>query len=348
VNARLKKALPWIGYAAFYVFVLSLFAYLTFPYERLKERIVAEFNARQLGGAGMRLELEELDGYWLSGIEAEGVRLVGATEPPGEDGKTAKPKVLTIDEAHARVSLLRLLFGTTHVNFGADAFGGEISGHTSDNGEQQSLELELEELDVSGVPMLEGIVGLPLTGKLQGKVDWVLPEGKLSKAEGKLELIIVNLTAGDGKAKIRDTIALPKLDAGELTLKAEATDGRLDVKELSAKGPDLELVADGKVRLREPFESSLVEMSLRFKFTERYTNKNDMTRGLFGAPGSSIPGVFDLDPKNRRAKRPDGFYSWRLTGPIAHLNFEPAALAGASSSRPGVGNLRGFSPRSED
>ena len=102
---------------------------------------------------------------------------------------------------------------------------------------------------------------------------------------------------GDGKAKIRDTIALPKLDAGELVLEAEAADGRLKIDKLTAKGHDLELVADGRIRLRDPFDSSLAELNLRFKFSDAYTNKNDMTRGLFGAPGSNIPGLFDLNPE---------------------------------------------------
>jgi len=381
LSPRARLILRWVGYGAFYSFCLVIFAYLTFPYDRLKNRIIAEFNARQLAGAGVRLELEDLDGYWFSGIEAEGVRLVKPSDSTaaagdgsgakGEDtqGEAAKSeaskqngakgeadkdeadkadpsKGLSIEDVHARVSILRWIFGTTRINFGADAFGGEISGYTSDSGDAQELSVQAETVNVAGIPMLEGLVGLPLEGQLDGTIELMLPEGKLSQAEGTITMNIAALSVGDGKAKIRETIALPKLDAGKLVFEAEVTEGRLDIKQLSAEGPDLELVADGRIRLRDPFESSLVEMSLRFKFTDRYTNKNDMTRGLFGAPGSSVPGVFDLDPKNRRAKRPDGFYSWRLTGPVGHLTFEPAALGGgpASSGRK-ARSLRGFSKR---
>ena len=70
-----------------------------------------------------------------------------------------------------------------------------------------------------------------------------------------------------------------------------------------------------------------------------------MTRGLFGAPGSNIPGLFDLDPKNRRAKRPDGFYGWRITGPLSKLQFEPAPLSTSPTGAPTAGPMRGFSPR---
>jgi type II secretion system protein N len=345
-NERLRRIARYVGYPLFYVFAFWLFVFWTFPHDRLRDRLVAEFNARQTGENPLRLEIEDTSWYWLTGIEAEGVRLTSLAPPPAtEEGKTAKPKVVTLDELHARASLLRLIVGTLHLSFGADAFGGKIAGVTSDADEARSIEVEIEDVSVADLPILGEAVGLPLTGVLAGTIDLRLPEGKLSRGEGKIELKITGITVGDGKAKIRDTIALPKLDAGELVLEAEATNGRLKVSKLTAKGPDLELIADGAIRLRDPFESSLAELSLRFKFADSYTNKNDMTRGLFGAPGSSVPGLFDLDPKNRRAKRSDGYYGWRISGPIAHLNFEPAPTAGAGAAAPGAAPMRGFSPR---
>ena len=149
---------------------------------------------------------------------------------------------------------------------------------------------------------------------------------------------------GDGKAKIRNTIALPKLDAGEMTFTAEATDGRLKIEKFSAKGKDIEVVADGSVRLRDPMDQSLAELSLRFAFSDAYKNKNDITRGLFGAPGSSMPGLFDLDPKTKRAKRPDGFYAWRLVGPLGRMEPQPAPMGASGSAAPSR-SMRGFSPR---
>ena len=79
-----------------------------------------------------------------------------------------------------------------------------------------------------------------------------------------------------------------------------------------------------------------MSLNARFKFNDRFTNKDDMTRGLFGAPGSSVPGLFDLVPQNKHAKRADGFYGWRVNGTISHPTFLPSALgagdAGASHS----------------
>jgi type II secretion system protein N len=344
VNPRVLRIARYVGYPLFYLFALLVFVGLTFPFERLKNRIVSEFNARPSAERPLRLEIDELSGYWLTGLEAEGVRLV-SPPPPEEDAKTAKPKIVTLDEVHVRASVLRLLVGIVRASFGGKAFGGEVSGYLSDGGDARALFLELENVSVADLPLLGDAVGLPLVGTSSGTADLEMPEQKLARAKGKIELVISGLSVGDGKAKIRDTIALPKLDAGELVFQAEAEEGRLKIEKLSANGPDLELSADGRIRLRDPFESSLVELSLRFKFTDKYKNKNDMTRGLFGAPGTTIPGIFDLDPKNRRAKRTDGSYGWRITGPISHLSFEPAPTASSPAGGAAPPPVRGFSPR---
>jgi len=330
MTPRARQILRWVGYVAFYLFALLVFAYLTFPYNRLGDRIVQEFNASQTGPKPMRLRLGDMSSYWLNGVEAENITLTS----PGElddQGKPGKPKVLKIDTAHASVSLLRLLFGSLHLSFGADAFGGELAGSTSLSDEGRKLEIELENLDLGQAPLFGDIVGLPLSGKLNGSVDFLMPEEKLAKADGKISLKVTNLAAGDGKAKIRDTIALPRLDAGELVLEAEAKAGVVKITTFSANGPDLKLDSDGSLRLRDPYDTSLLNLNVSFKFQDRYTNKSDITKSLFGS--GSMPGLFDLDPKMKHAKRADGSYGWRASGALMRLNFMPQPASPGSAAK---------------
>lgn len=347
MSPRLRRILKWMLYPLFYFFAFALFALWTFPYDRLKDRLVAEFNARQPAGTGTRIEIENMSGYWLHGIEAEGVKLVAPPPPPGEDGKPKEARVMKIEQIHVSISLLRLLVGTKHIKFGGDVFGGKVDGFTSDADDSRTINVELDGVSVSDLPVLREVVGLPMSGALSGTVELVLPEAKLSKAGGKIDLKITDLTVGDGKEKIQNTIALPKLEAGELVLEAEATEGRLKISKLNGNGKHLEVVSDGSIRLRDPLDASLAELSMRFKFSDAYKTKDDMTKGLFGEPGSPLPGLFDLNPKNKRAKRPDGFYAFRMTGPLAKLDMQPSPL-GAAGGAPGAaprntGN-RGFSP----
>jgi type II secretion system protein N len=323
VTPRLRRILISVGYGSAYSFLLLLFFYLTFPYDRLKDRIVRDFNARQTGPDPMRLEIDEIDSYWLSGVEAEGVRLVSKAEAPRDaKDKKAKDKVTGIEHAHARLSILSLLIGRRSVSFGADAFGGAVEGTIVDSDAERNVEIEIEALDLGQTPLLAGLLGLPVSGALSGTIELVAPEARLSKANGKIALKVTGVSVGDGKAKIRDLIALPKLDAGELTIAADAKAGQVKVTEISARGPDLELSADGGIRLRDQADQSYLNLTTEFKFTDRYTNKDDLTRALFGKSGA-----FDLDPKNRRAKRSDGFYSWRITGSLSKPLFAPNPMA---------------------
>lgn len=317
MTPRLRRTLTGVGYGAAYVFLLVIFFYLTFPYDRLKSRIVGDFNARQTGPDPMRLEVDELDSYWFSGVEAEGVRLVTKADE-AQAGKAKKTKVTGIEHAHARLSILSLLIGRRTVTFGADAFGGSVAGTISDSDAERNVDVEIEGLDLGQTPLLAGLLGLPVAGALSGTIDLTSPEARLSKGNGKIALKVSGLSVGDGKAKIRDIIALPKLDAGELVLAAEVKGGQMKVTQFSANGPDLELSAEGGIRLRDQVDQSYLNLTAEFKFTDRYTNKDDLTKALFGRSGA-----FDLDPKNRRARRSDGFYAWRVSGALGRPTFAP-------------------------
>lgn len=331
---RLRKFLPWVGYPVFYLVVFALFTRCTFPYESVRDRVVAEFEASQKQ-PGKRLEIDELGGHWLFGVKAEGVRLI--TEPPPKLGAAAgeapRPKVMAVDSLKLSVGLLRRLFGTWAVSYEAEVRGGVIEGTFFQNAEGARIVASAKDVGVAGLSVLEDLVELPLGGELSGSLRLVLPEGKMSQAEGELELAIADLSVGDGKAKIRDAIALPKLHAGDLILKAQAVEGRLNVQELSARGPDFELQSEGNLRLREPFDVSLADLNLGFKFTDAYMTRNDITKSLFGEPGSRVPGLFDMDPKIRRSKADDGYYRWKIAGPMARLNFRPAARAANRAGR---------------
>ena len=82
MKRRLITIAKWIGYPLFYLLCLLLFIYATFPFDMLKNRIIAEFARNQQRRATaanvqpMRLEIGELDGYWFSGIEIKNARLI--------------------------------------------------------------------------------------------------------------------------------------------------------------------------------------------------------------------------------------------------------------------------------
>lgn len=333
MTPRVKKWLAWTGYPLAYLCLLAFFARLTFPFDRLRDRVVGEFNAQQAPSA--RLRIEDMSGYWLAGVEASKIELTQIPKgKPGQPVPDAKPKTTRIDSAHVSVSLLRALFGTTAISFGADAFGGELSGKVTSSSSEQNYDLDLEKLDVGQVPFLDELVGLPMKGMLAGQTDLTLPDKNWAKSEGKVEFTITGLRVGDGKAKVLNAIALPEINVGSVDFSAAVTAGRLKVDKLAAKGNDLDLGVDGGIRLRDPLGTSLLDLTLKFKFSDKYRNKNDTTRALLGAPGSTSPGLFELTPQVQRSKRQDGYYGWRIGGTLDHPTFDPSSAGAAAAAHP--------------
>ncbi len=332
LSPKMRRILALSGYPLFYLFCLFLFAYWTFPYERLKERLLVELDAQRGNNPNaQRVEIDSLGPYWFSGLSAKGLRLI-TPKPLGAEGDTT-PSKLTFDEAHVRVSILPLLIARVTVHFGAKAFGGTIDGWTRNGSDGRRIEADLEDIDVGKVEVLGDLVGgLPLAGTLNGSLEWMLPDQKLSKATGTLNLTITDLAAGDGKTKIAGKLALPKANVGNFELASEAKDGVLKVTKLGAQGQDLDFAGDGKISLRDPFADSLADLYLRFRFSDGYKGKNEMTKSLFGTPGSTMPALFELaDPRIKTSKRSDGYYAWHMSGLLKSARFDPAPAGGSSA-----------------
>ncbi len=335
MSPRVKRAVGFAVYPLFYLVLLLGFARLTFPYERLKERLTNEFNAQQ-GPRGMRLRIDALEGYWLSGVVAKGVRLTMApkaqpsTATSGEE--TRPPATMVVDTARLSVSLLGLLFGSTDLGFALEIGSGKIEGSALSSSSEQAFEVSIDSVPLSQLPMLVDLVGLPLKGMLNGELELVLPERSAQKGEGRIALVLTGVAAGDGKAKILNTIALPELKVGNFNLKATVTEGKVKVDALSAKGSDFEMAGDGLIRLRESLTTSSLDLGVHFKFLDAYKGKSDITRGLFGTPGSTVPGLFEMNDKVRRSKREDGFYGWRVMGTLQRPLFEPSSSMVARSA----------------
>lgn len=325
---KLAKSSAFVAYPLFYLFCLMIFAAVTFPYEKLKQRIVASFNADQRASGGQtELSIESMGGYWLSGVRMRGVSLLMASTEVG----TAPTKV-SIDQASVRRALLPMLVGHADTSFDVRAFGGEASGWYDVSGDDESIDVTLESLDLGMIGPLTDLLGVPIAGTLGGTVRLKMPGSKLSKSTGQVSLEAKAIAVGDGKAKIKGAFALPRIELGTLTLAADAKEGLLKITKFVAGGRDMDVQGEGRITLRDAALDSLGDVQVRFRINDAYREKSEITKTLFGSPGSSAPALFELaDPKIKQSKRADGFYAWAGRGPLRRLDFTPA---GGSSSHP--------------
>jgi len=335
LSAGKLKYLKWVGYAFAYILAFILFAYVSFPYERLRQYVVSAYNSTQTVGPQNRLEIDSLTWSWrFPGIVAEGVRLV-VPPPVVPDGeKLPPPRYLEAEEVFVSASALALLTGAREASFGAQALDGDVAGWASDSAAGRRLELQLDGVNPGSIPQLASTVGLPIGGSLSGHISVEIPEGNFTKAEGTVELSAEDLVLGDGKAKIQNTIALPELHMGAFVLKAQIVSGRLKIDECTAQGRDVDLALTGSIRLRPKLENSVADLELKFSFAEKYRNQSDVTKAIFGQPESKIPGLFDTVTGSHLTKQDDGSYGARLSGTLARLT--PRPMAGARRSKDGA------------
>lgn len=371
LKQRLLVVLRWSLYPAFYVLCLFAFFYATFPWDRVKDRIIAEFDATQAskGSEAQRLEIGSITGYWFTGVEIENAKLVipptaseiaaaelaakrsaagdddddaaaaGDDDEAGADGdekaapkKNAKAKaplgprdtILLIDRATARVELWPLLSGRVQVSFHAEAFGGTIEGSVPVQGKGGDIDVAIENVDLGQVGIIKSVLTMPLRGIATGELTLARGDtGKLSKSTGALRLVVDDAVIGDGKAKIANMITLPPAKLGKVEIAADAEGGQLKVSKFGAAGGDLELSAEGVVKLKDRWKSSALDLFLRFKFADAYRSRDDKTKVIFGEPGSKIPGLIDSQPKIKRAKRPDESYGIHVYGSLKAPKYEP-------------------------
>ncbi len=319
VFERYQGKLAYAGYTAFYLAAFGGFLFTTFPYRVLRDRVVLDFAKEQRKAPHPKtLTIETLGPAW-GGVRASGVKIVTPGEKPAD-----KPSSLAISELVLKPSLTAALVGSTDVSFVAQVFGGSAEGRVVSSKDERSILVKLAHIDLKQSEGAAASVGLPVEGYVDGSMRLELPEGKGAKANGVAQFEITELAIGDGKAKFRDQLAMPKLTVGTLVFNAEAKDGSLKIAKLGASGKDLELQGEGRIKVSDFLGDSVLECTLRFKVADGYRSKNEVTVSLFGKPDSAVPGIVEIaEPRLRTAKRLDGFYSFRVRGTVDRPEFMP-------------------------
>jgi len=320
-----RKVLLYVGYVSFFFFCFVLFAYWTFPYDRLRDYIVQEVERPagpdgQRRPSGVELEIAELSPSWVTGVELEGVRVVKHPEEP--DGS---PIEITLDEVSARVGVFSLLSGETDLSFDATVGGGIIEGQYEETETTTHIEAELEEVQLRQLGVAKSLIGLPVGGLANGQVLLTISDDN-SQTTGNVDLSIASLQIGGGQVPVpgmSSGLTVERIDAGTLEIAMDVDDGVARIEKLESDGEDLAVEGSGTIRLMRPLKMSRLDLMLRVAFSEAYRNRSDHTRRLFSA--------MDFVPDLRAAKTPDGALQWRVNGSFGSR----IATSPAGRARPG-------------
>jgi len=282
-----KKILKWAGYPAFFLLCFVFFAYKTFPYERLADRLAEQARAR-----GYEIEVIDLTHSGLTGLTFEGLRVV----LPAEEG--SPPLDMIFDELTVSASLFSLMSDTKSFSFDAEIAGGEAEGDVSVGTDNMDVEAEIESINLAAVPALRKFTKVPTTGTLNGEIELSMPS-EVAESTGNVEITIDSLNVGDGQTQLDipgwGGLTLDRADAGDLELLATITEGTLTIDRAKSHGQDLKLDAVGKVRLLRPIKRSELNLMVRVKIEDAYKERSAKVATMLELASSSLESAMTSD-----------------------------------------------------
>jgi len=324
-----------------FVFALQL----TFPYNRVKDKIVEALSTKYDVTIGS-VERSVIPGR----VYFKAVTL--RTRPTKAD-ETAS--TLYIEKLEVDLGILALVKGAAKVRIDATIASGHLKGTIQISKSGTVIDMEGVDLPAGNLPMKEAI-GLPMSGKLEISVQLDLPNEKnkagksapdWTKASGEINFECPSgCVFGDGKTKLKpklknarsqafagDGIDFGKISVDNMLAKVVIKDSSLDLEKFEAKSQDGELHIDYQMALAPEFGESGVMGCLRFKGSEGLSKREPKTFAALTTTGASIgpDGLFHikLDGRFKEMKRLAQF-----CGPSVKSAMDDPGAAG--NSRPNL------------
>lgn len=282
------RILKWTGYPLFFFACFVFFAYRTFPYERLADRLVREAHTH-----GYEIEIIDLTNSGLTGLTFENLRVLLPSE-----GEGSPPAEVIFDELTVSTSLFSLMSDTKSYSFDAELAGGEAQGDILLGENNMEVEAEFEDIDLEALSILRKFTKVPLTGILNGEIVLAMPS-EVAESSGNVEITIEGLNIGDGESKLDipgwGGLTLDKADAGNLELIATIEEGSAKVERATSHGKDLELDLLGKVRLLRPLKRSELNVMLRVKIQDAYKERSAKVATMLELASSGLKAALTTD-----------------------------------------------------
>ena len=337
----------WVGYPLFFMFWFVTFIYVTFPYDRLKETIVSAVEGPRRSPSGtsipsnMQMSIGSLGPTFFPGVSARNVSLTFLPTKTGEH-----PVTMRMTHVTAHIGLFALMGGHANTDIAIDGMGGTVEARI-DNAIQgprpglRDLHATLDNVRVAEIAPLVALVGLPMSGAMDATVELHVPDGHIEQAAGSMSLTIDDLRIGDGHAQYQiprfGGITIEQIRAGRLDGAITIREGVATIDRLTARSPEFNFQADGRVDLQPVLGDSSMNAGVRFQLTDAYRHKSEQA--------GRIMSVMDIVPDLQAARRPDGMLAFRCRGTFTRgLTCPPDRGGGGGAGRQALppSSRRGF------
>jgi type II secretion system protein N len=161
---------------------------------------------------------------------------------------------------------------------------------------------------------------VPIAGAVDLKLDLRSETGRFADADGHVSVGISQFVLGDGKNPSTIggmPITVDEIVISEIAIELDVKKGTATVEKSELKSTDFAAAVEGTIALADPLSRSRLDLYLRFKFLDGYTNKSPTAKMLV----STLPEVSNAF---KRSLRTDGFFGFRYRGLFGAAQFSPA------------------------
>ncbi|MCX5743256.1 MAG: type II secretion system protein GspN [Proteobacteria bacterium] len=314
----MRKVVRGIG---FFVLALVTFVFgvqLTFPYDRVKAKIVDALSEKYDASIG---DVER--GFLPGTVTFKAISI--KTRPAQADlDRVAKIEdekeraiqrallvtTVFVDKLEVHLGVLALIGGKVSVDLDTKIGSGQIAGSIAVSKDGTEIDLEGHDLPGLRLPLREAFSGLPLDGKVQFSVVADLPNvknkaGKVGPDWSKAEAAISfecpsNCTLGDGVAKfhpkvkksseatVKDGLDFNKLFVQSMVAKLEVKKGVAEITKFEMASKDLEMHLQLLLNLAPEVGDSMAAGCFRYKPSEELLKREPKTYSAFMLIGGPL------------------------------------------------------------
>lgn len=283
---KLKTA----GYILLALVSYILFFELTFPYEKLCDRI----SIRLKEATGLDIKIKGLNHALPLGLAAREIFIPFSIAD--------REEVLNLNSFTVRPLYIPLLTAGWGVKIKADVFKGEIEGSYRRRKDNETVFFDLEELNLSELDFLSTLnVVMEGMASLNGEME--MTHLNIVDAKGKADILLNDLEV---KGMNIGGFEIPGIDLGRFSGELKLDKGKVTAKNLLLSGGDVDAILSGHLLIKKRILSSILRMEAKYKPT-----------------GTLKEGVDVLLSSYHKRKDKSGYYTLLLQGPLSNIKVKP-------------------------
>ena len=346
LSSRLRGASTIIGYVAFALFVFVMSLQLTFPYDRVKDKLI-ETLAPSYDVTVGSVEHGIMPGKMI-------LKNVTLRSRPTKADEVASVTVL--DRVDVKVGIFALLRGAASIDLKIAIGSGVLDGNISVGKTETKIDLTATGIAATRLGPLQDALGLPILGKLNMHVGLDIPPADVRKVTGQISFSCVGgCVLGDGKATFKPPMPQNPRNGGMMKdgisefgpVTIDKLNAVVDIKNGSAEITKWEFASlDGdlqlamKLRLGKTLRESDTDGCIRYASSPALLKKNAKTGNAITLMGGAMDpqGLFDIKLSGRFSdqmiRRPTVCSNAATDGTDSKKPFRPALTT--SGAQPGT------------